>query len=68
MQFLEGSDSAIVEIVIFDDDLAEGVETFTGELVVTGHTQNFSTEIIVEIIDDERMLIIASSLGIFAVF
>ena len=59
MHFLEGSNSAIVEIVIFDDDLAEGVETFSGELVVTGPTQNFSTEIIIEIIDDERMLILS---------
>ena len=45
-----------VEILIIDDNLTEGVETFSGELVVNGANQNFSTVIEIEILDDERKL------------
>lgn len=56
VQFEEGRDSATVDIMIIDDSLAEGVETFSGKLVVSGPTQNFSTMIMIEILDDERKL------------
>lgn len=36
VQFEGGQGSAVVDIMIIDDNLAEGAETFSGELVVTG--------------------------------
>ena len=56
VQFEEGQHSMIVDISIINDNLAEGVETFSGKLVVTDPNQNFSTAIKIEIIDDERKL------------
>ena len=47
------NDSTTFEIIILDDDLAEGVETFYGELEVHSPTQNFSIMINIEILDDE---------------
>ena len=56
VQFEEGQHSMIVDISIINDNLAEGVETFSGKLEVTGPNQNFSTAIKIEIIDDQRKL------------
>lgn len=50
---LQVVDFTTVVIAIIDDELAEGVETFFGELVVTSSTQNFSVLITIEILDDE---------------
>ena len=49
-------DFTTISIPIVDDDLAEGVETFFGELVVRSSTQNFSVIIAIEILDDEGLL------------
>ncbi len=46
-------DFTTVAITIIDDDLAEGVETFYGQLNVRSSTQNFSVRITIEILDDE---------------
>ena len=46
-------DFTTVAITIIDDDLAEGVETFYGQLYVRSSTQNFSVRITIEILDDE---------------
>ena len=46
-------DFTTVAIVIIDDDLAEGVETFYGQLNIRSSTQNFSVLITIEILDDE---------------
>ena len=46
-------DFVTVAIVIIDDDLAEGVETFYGQLNVKSSTQNFSVQITIEILDDD---------------
>ena len=53
VKFVDGNDPTTIEIIIIDDDLAEGVETFYGELVVHSPTQNFSVIINIEILDDE---------------
>ena len=50
--FVNGTVSTTIDITILDDDLAEGVETFMGELVVSGPV-NLITTIIVEILDNE---------------
>ena len=49
-------DFTTVAIVIIDDDLAEGVETFYGQLNIRSSTQNFSVLITIEILDDEGYL------------
>ena len=46
-------DFTTIAINIIDDDLAEGVETFYGQLNVRSSTQNFSVRITIEILDDE---------------
>lgn len=54
--YLQIVDFTTIAIVIIDDNLAEGVETFHGELSVRGPTQNFSVLITIEILDDEGLL------------
>lgn len=49
----EGNDSIIMEIMIYDDDLAEGLEVFVGVLEVNSPFQTYSDKIKIEIIDDE---------------
>ena len=53
VKFIGNSITTTLEISIIDDDLAEGVETFIGKLVVSSPSGNFSTEITIEIIDNE---------------
>ena len=51
--YLQIVDFTTIAIVIIDDDLAEGVETFYGQLNIRSSTQNFSVLITIEILDDE---------------
>ena len=55
--YLQIVDFTTIAVVIIDDNLAEGVETFHGELSVRRPTQNFSVLITIEILDDEGLLL-----------
>ena len=55
VEFGPNDSSIIIDLKIIDDNLAEGVETFLGELVVNGPTQNFSVTMKIEILDDEGL-------------
>ena len=53
VHFYEGNVSTTIEIAILNDDLAEGVEMFIGEIVAMYPSDNFTANITVEIVDDE---------------
>ena len=65
VHFVNGSDFVVITINIMDDDLTEGVESFTGMLTVTDPTDptlNFKTSITVEILDNDGDFITYSDL------
>ena len=49
----DGSYSGTIRLVIIDDELAEGVETLSVELVATSPLQNISISTNIEIVDNE---------------
>ena len=51
--YFGGNDSTIIEVPIIDDELAEGRESFYGELTVSGPTQNFTATVNISVLDDE---------------
>lgn len=53
VQFEGGQSFAVIDILILDDNLTEGAETFSGELVVTGPNQTVPPMIEIEILDDD---------------
>ena len=48
-----GGNNVSLTITIIYDDLAEGLEVFYGELVVSGPTHNFQDMITINILDNE---------------
>ena len=56
VHFVNGNDFVVITMNIMDDNLTEGVESFTGVLTVTDPTdptQNFDTSITIEILDND---------------
>ena len=54
--FVNGSDIVVIMVDIVDDDLTEGVENFTGVLIVSDPANpalNFNTSITVQILDND---------------